>query len=548
MAQDHAIVEVKNLNVDFDGQGSSRRVVNNVSFSIAPGESVGLVGESGSGKSVTVRTLLGLYADDEHVQSDTFEVFGKSTHECSEKDWRNLRGGRIGFVLQDALTSLDPLKTIGYQVAESITAHAKADKKETAHRVVKLLGNVGIPQPEVRQHQYSHELSGGLRQRALIAGAIANAPQLIIADEPTTALDVTVQAQVLNLLKSYQRDGSALLLVSHDLAVVASVCDRILVMKQGELVEEGSAEEILHHPKQEYTKLLLAAVPSATSRGRRLSSIQHEPLPAKHIDYQHNLIHAEHVSKTYHTHRIGTVHAVADAGVDLFRGETLGIVGESGSGKSTFARVLAGLIEPTEGTVTLEGSPWSPLPEKKRRSRRQEIQVISQDPISSFDPRYTVAQIIAEPLKVRKDSSKKDIEHKVYESLDLVQLPREFAGYRPSRLSGGQRQRVAIARALAVNPSVLIADEAVSALDVSIQAQILDLLADIQAQTQVGIIFISHDLGVVHHIADDVIVMKDGRIVEHGEPDQIFGHPSHPYTKRLIAALPKIPEDGRMPL
>ncbi|MFK3576451.1 ABC transporter ATP-binding protein [Bifidobacterium thermacidophilum] len=548
MTRDAAIVEVKNLNVDFGEPGSSRHVVKNVSFSIAPGESVGLVGESGSGKSVTVRTLLGLYADNEHVQAETYEVFGKSAREYRDKDWRNLRGDRIGFVLQDALTSLDPLKTIGYQVAESINAHGKADSKETSRRVVKLLDSVGIPQPEIRQHQYSHELSGGLRQRALIAGAIANAPQLIIADEPTTALDVTVQAQVLELLKSYQRDGSALLLVSHDLAVVASVCDRILVMKHGEIVEEGSADEILHHPKREYTKLLLAAVPSAKSRGRRLSSIQHEPLPLKHIDYRHNLIHAEHVSKTYHTHRIGTVHAVADAGVDLFRGETLGIVGESGSGKSTFAKVLAGLVEPTEGTVTLEGSPWSPLPEKQRRARRQEIQVISQDPISSFDPRYTVAEIIAEPLKARKTLTKKDIELKVHESLDLVQLPGEYAGYRPSRLSGGQRQRVAIARALAVNPSVLVADEAVSALDVSIQAQILDLLADIQAKTQVGIVFISHDLGVVHHIADDVIVMKDGRIVEHGEPDQVFEHPSHPYTKRLIAALPKIPEEERMPL
>ena len=239
--------------------------------------------------------------------------------------------------------------------------------------------------------------------------------------------------------------------------------------------------------------------------------------------------------------------AVQDAGVDLYRGETLGIVGESGSGKSTLAKILAGLVEPNEGTVTLEGEAWSPIPERRRRSRRQKIQVVSQDPISSFDPRYSVSRIIAEPLKVQKKYTKDEIRRKVDESLDLVQLPREYADYSPKRLSGGQRQRVAIARALAVNPAVLVADEAVSALDVSIQAQILDLLADIQAKTQVGIVFISHDLGVVHHIADQVIVMKDGRIVESGDPDQVFNKPSHPYTKRLIAALPTIPSEERMP-
>lgn len=547
MAQNDVIAQVRGLNVDFGEGESLHHVVKNVSFTIRRGEAVGLVGESGSGKSVTVRTLLGLYADDEHVQAEEFDLFGESTLSYKDKDWRKIRGSRIGFVLQDALTSLDPLKTIGYQVDEALNAHGKVDKKESAEKVVELLDEVGIPQPQIRQNQYPHELSGGLRQRALIAGAVADNPSLIIADEPTTALDVTVQAQVLNLLKSRKEDGNALILVSHDLAVVASVCDRILVMKNGELVEEGSSEQILHHPQQEYTKLLLVAVPSARSRGRRLSSIKHEPLPQKTIDYDQNLLHAEHIGKTYHSHHGGTVTAVQDAGVDLYRGETLGIVGESGSGKSTLAKILAGLVEPNEGTVTLEGEAWSPIPERQRRSRRQKIQVVSQDPISSFDPRYSVSKIIAEPLKVQKKYTKDEIRRKVDESLDLVQLPREYADYSPKRLSGGQRQRVAIARALAVNPAVLVADEAVSALDVSIQAQILDLLADIQAKTQVGIVFISHDLGVVHHIADQVIVMKDGHIVESGDPDQVFNKPSHPYTKRLIAALPTIPAEERMP-
>lgn len=543
------LVDVRNLTIGFDGSDGYREVVHGVSFTVRPGEAVGLVGESGSGKSVTVRTLLGLLDSHEHVDAERFDLFGKSSLANSEKDWQAIRGGKIGFVLQDALTSLDPLKTIGYQVDEALTAHGDKESKASRERhVIDLLGDVGIPQPELRQYQYPHELSGGLRQRALIAGSIANDPALIIADEPTTALDVTVQQQVLDLLKAKKDAGSALILVSHDLAVVASVCDRILVMRNGTLVESGPSDRILHEPQEEYTKLLLAAVPSAQSRGRRLSSVKHEPLPAKTIDLDRNVLHAEHVGKRYAGRHGDTVTAVSDASVDLYRGETLGIVGESGSGKSTLARILAGLTEPDSGTVELDDQPWSPLPERKRRARRRSIQVVSQDPISSFDPRYTVGKIIAEPLKAAKTYDREQIQERVCEVLSLVQLPERFMDSNPRQLSGGQRQRVAIARALATDPTVLIADEAVSALDVSIQAQILDLLADIQAKTQVSIVFISHDLGVIHHISDSVVVMKNGEIVERGNPDDVFLHPRHPYTQRLVAALPSIPTKfDRMP-
>lgn len=543
------LVRVRNLNVGFDGDEGFKKVVNDISFTIHPGEAVGLVGESGSGKSVTVRTLLGLFDRGERLNAEEFELFGKPSLGNTEKDWRAIRGEKIGFVLQDALTSLDPLKTIGYQVDEALKAHGTATKTERDHEVSTLLSEVGIPEPDIRRDQYPHELSGGLRQRALIAGSIANSPSLIIADEPTTALDVTVQQQVLQLLRDRKESGNALLLVSHDLAVVASVCDRILVMKHGELVESGTSDQILNHPKTEYTKLLLAAVPSARSRGRRLSSIEHEPLPARNVDLDHVVLHGEHIHKTYAGRHSGVVTAVNDATIDLHRGETLGIVGESGSGKSTLARILAGLIEPDSGTVELDGEAWSPLPERRRRSRRRDIQVVSQDPISSFDPRYSVGKIIAEPLKALKTYDRKQIRERIDDLLDLVQLPRTVIDRNPRQLSGGQRQRVAIARALATDPKVLIADEAVSALDVSIQAQILDLLADIQSKTQVSILFISHDLGVIHHISDAVVVMKNGVIVEQGDPDQVFTHPEHPYTKRLLAALPKVPTRNgeRMP-
>ncbi len=609
------LVRVENLRVGFDvtdsrtGVAVRREVITGISFSIAPGETVGIVGESGSGKSVTVRTLLGLDASNQTTQADRLEVFGRDGLALSERQWADVRGEKIGFVLQDALSSLDPLKTIGLEIAEALEPRRRPRLRKHADAIHRLLEDVGIPDPELRARQYSHELSGGLRQRALIASAIAQNPALIIADEPTTALDVTVQAQILELLRRKSQEGHAIVLVSHDLAVIGSVCDRIIVMKDGRIVEEGPSREILTNPREAYTKLLLAAVPSARSRGYRLSSVERVALPAKpalakpgvagvgsvsggvasvglgvgsvsggvasvglgvgsvssvsstsatssdaatdaatatsSADNSSNfgdpVLVAGGVTKEFVGRHGSRITAVDDASIELHPGRTLGVVGESGSGKSTLARIIAGLLEPDAGMVLLDGETWSPLPEKARRGRRHEIQVVAQNPLASFDPRYTVTQLIAEPLRELTSLSKAEIAARVEEVLDLVQLPKHLANSSPRRLSGGQRQRVAIARAIATKPRILIADEAVSALDVSIQAQILDLLADIQAQTNVSILFISHDLGVIHHISDSIVVMRHGQIVEQGLPENVLVNPQHPYTQRLIASLPQLP-------
>ncbi|MCH4160360.1 MAG: ABC transporter ATP-binding protein [Bifidobacterium sp.] len=536
------IVSVKNLNISFENAGVRKTVVDHISFYIHAGESVGIVGESGSGKSVTVRSLLGLYDSHELVDSEEFSLFGHNAQSNTEKDWRSIRGARIGFVLQDALESLDPLQTVGYQLGQARgKVRENSDSREQA--IIKLLSDVGVPEPDLRSRQYPHELSGGLRQRALIASALAKSPKLLIADEPTTALDVTVQAQILDLLREKKQSGAALLLVSHDLAVVGSVCDRILVMKEGQIVEQGPSAEILANPREEYTKLLIAAVPSVQTRGYRLSSVERRRLPERNIVSQEVLIEAHDISKTYTGRHGSLISAVSHADFELKVGQTLGIVGESGSGKSTLARIAAALLEPDQGEVRLEGEQWSGVKESERRKRRHLVQVVSQDPLASFDPRYTVFKIVEEPLL--SDTARVERHQRVSRALDLVRLPESVRGLSPRQLSGGQRQRVAIARAVVTQPHVLIADEAVSALDVSIQAQILDLFADIQSESNIGILFISHDLGVIHHISDSVIVMKDGRIVEKGTPEKVLIHPENEYTASLLAALPTLPESNK---
>lgn len=548
-AADQTILDIKDLRIGFTSgpAGSDLRVkdvVKGISFSLRAGETLGIVGESGSGKSVTVRSLLGLTASNQRQSTGGFSLFGDDVADYSEKQWAKVRGTRIGFVLQDALSSLDPLKTIGQEVAEALRPAGRPGRLAKSPEVHALLQAAGIPDPQVRARQYSHELSGGLRQRALIASAVAQNPDLIIADEPTTALDVTVQAQVLDLLRSKVAEGHGLILVSHDLAVVASVCDRILVMKDGVIVEEGRSDQILSDPQEEYTKLLLAAVPSAASRGYRLATVERVPLAARSNELGHDqpvILEATGISKTFVGRHGGVVKAVDDASIALKKGQTLGIVGESGSGKSTLARIVAGIIEPDSGTVNLQGELWSPLPDRVRRSRRHEIQVVAQNPLATFDPRYTVERIIAEPIRQLTKASREDAAKRVAEALDLVQLASQTKELMPWKLSGGQRQRVAIARALATDPSILVADEAVSALDVSIQAQILDLLADIQAEKDVAILFISHDLGVIHHISDSVIVMRHGQILETGSPEHVLVHPQHEYTRELIHSLPALP-------
>ncbi|MFD5177842.1 dipeptide ABC transporter ATP-binding protein [Nocardia sp. NPDC058379] len=539
-----SLIDIANLRIGFPGQGE---VVHGIDLRIAPGEAVALVGESGSGKSVTARALVGLAGPGATVRAGRLALFGQDARQHRDRQWRTIRGSDIGFVLQDALVSLDPLCSIGAQLAEAQRALTDLRGRALAERSVRLLTEVGVPEPELRLRQYPHELSGGLRQRVLIATAIAGDPRLIIADEPTTALDVTVQQQILDLLRQRKADGTALLLISHDLAVVAEVADRVLVMRDGEVVEQGGTIDVLTRPAHPYTRKLLAAVPSAASRGSRLT-VPAEPspdhpaaperpaLPPRVVDETRVVLSVRALRKTY-----GARTVVDDVDFDLFAGETLGIVGESGSGKTTTARLALRLVAPSSGRVVVDGKPWTDYSERELRPLRGAAQLIAQDPLSSFDPRYTVERVIGESLDtvgVRGAARAR----RVRELLDAVGLGRDLLERHPRTLSGGQRQRVAIARALAPSPALLVADEPVSALDVSVQAQILDLLAELQAEFGTALLLISHDLGVVQHVADRVLVMKDGRVVESGAVDDVLRAPRHDYTRRLIASVPRLPE------
>ncbi len=557
-----ALLEVADLRVGFGPHRAQRPVVKGVSFSVRAGECLAIVGESGSGKSVTARTLLGLTGGLSRVEAGRLEFNGTSLLGLSGRQWRKFRGSQIGFILQDALVSLDRLRLVGQEIAEPLRLHRWGTRAARQRKVIELLTQVGVPEPEVRARQRPSQLSGGLRQRALIASAIALNPALIVADEPTTALDVTVQAQILGLLEQTKAQGKALILISHDLAVVARLADQVAVMQDGVFVEQGPAHQVLTRPQAAYTRALLDAVPSAHARGTRLSGGRTAPREAGHpaadIAAQAQrpaltdvaripagaagtpVIRAERLVKRYLGPDGRTRTVVDDVSFELRAGETLGVVGESGSGKTTTARIVLALTAPEEGQVLLDGQPWTSVPEKQRRERRRRITTIYQDPLSSFDPRWSVGHIIADSIQPAEYPSREARQQRVSELLAMVGLSEEYRDRRPLQLSGGQRQRVAIARALGPGPSVIVCDEPVSALDVSIQAQVLDLLTDLQSELAVSYLFISHDLGVVHHMSDRVVVMKDGRIVETGTADEVFGQPSEPYTRQLIDALPSL--------
>ncbi|WP_394553567.1 dipeptide ABC transporter ATP-binding protein [Agromyces sp. MMS24-JH15] len=546
------LVEIENLSVDFPTKRGVTHAVQGISFHVDPGECFAIVGESGSGKSVSARCLVGLNGRAATVSASKLEFAGRDLLRLSPDQWRDLRGKDVGFILQDALVSLDPLRTIGAEVGELLRTHKIVPREEIATRVNELLTLAGIPDADIRARQHSHELSGGLRQRALIASAIGGNPSLIIADEPTTALDVTVQRQILELLERLCSDGTSLLLVSHDLSVVSRLADRVAVMHNGVIVETGPTDEVLGSPRDPYTKRLLAAVPSAHPKGARLSGPRatltqvedRSPLrpPRVTSDGGVPLLEGTDLVKTYPGPGGSTRTAVAGVSFRLDAGRSLGIVGESGSGKTTLARMALGLVEPDSGTVLLGGEPWSDLRERARRPRRTQLQVISQDPLGSFDPRYDVQKIIGEVLSAIK-LPRQQFKSRTLELLDQVGLDGDFVSRNPLQLSGGQRQRVAIARALAAEPSVIVCDEPVSALDISIQAQILDLLGDLKSELGVSLLFISHDLSVVYHVCDDVLVMTDGRVVESGSVEDVFRNPLHPYTQVLFEAFPRLPTD-----
>ncbi|WP_055476348.1 dipeptide ABC transporter ATP-binding protein [Gordonia sp. HS-NH1] len=540
---DAPLAEVRDLRVSFAG----REVVKGVSFKVDAGQCLAIVGESGSGKSVTARTLIGLTGPGAEIDAAALSFDGRDLRGLVDREWRAIRGREIGFVLQDALVSLDQLRTVGSEIAESLTAHGGIGRRTPTRlgralreeRVIELLDLVGVPEPRVRARQRPHELSGGLRQRALIASALAQDPKLLIADEPTTALDATVQAQILEVLAEAKTRGNGIILISHDLAVVSRLADRVAVMRDGEIVEYGNAREVLTAPQHEYTRGLIDAIPSRASKGTLLVSGEQLGTPATSAPEQPLALRVRDLHKSFSGKAITARPAVAGVSFDLAAGRTLGIVGESGSGKTTTARIILGLTEPDSGTVELNGEPWSGLTEARRRESRRLISVIYQDPLSSFDPRWTVDRILADALRVTGVRSA-DLDHRITELLDQVGLHEEHRHRHPSRLSGGQRQRVAIARALAPRPAVIVCDEPVSALDVSIQARILDLLARLQAETGVALVFISHDLGVIHHVSDDIAVMRSGEVVEYGAADAVFDDPQHPYTRELLAAVPRI--------
>lgn len=548
------VVELDGLTVSF-GRGVHRReVVRDVSLAIRPGECLALVGESGSGKSVTARTLVGLTGPGAHVGSRSLRFDGRDASGWGERQWSRVRGRETGFILQDALSSLDSLRTVGAEVGEVLRLHSTLDRTGRRQRVVELLASVGVPEPEVRASQYPHQLSGGLRQRALIASAIAAGPRFLIADEPTTALDATIAAQVLRLLGQLKGARTGMLVVSHDLAVVADLADRVAVMRNGVIVEEGSVQAVLQDPRHPYTQGLLAAIPSRTSRGSRLTggarSVPGPGTPAttsREVGSWDDaaasppgLLTVEGIGKSYPGPDGRRRAAVDDVSFALRVGTTLGIVGESGSGKSTVARIALGVEAPDTGAVRLHGRTWQEHRASRDLTARRSVQMIYQDPLQSFDPRKTVRQVVGQAAAAA-GTPRGALAARVLELLDLVGLPADRARSRPLDLSGGQRQRVAIARALAADPEVIICDEPVSALDVTVQARILDLLTDLQDRFSLSYLFISHDLGVIQHVSSEVLVLKDGAILDHGPVDDVFDAPQHDYTRQLINAIPQLP-------
>ena len=533
-----SVVTVRDLRVVFAG---ANPVVDGVSFSIEAGECLAIVGESGSGKTLTANSLLGFVPDGAAVSATELTIDGVSATHFTEADWRRIRGTRVGLVSQDALVALDPLRRVGAEVTEAIEVRGRLSRAERTSHAIDLLGRVAVPEPALRERQYPHELSGGLRQRALIASALAAAPGLLIADEPTTALDATVQARILALLADLKASGLAVLLVSHDLSVVASLADRIAVMQNGRIVETAAAATLLRDPQHPYTRALLAAVP-----GERVPAPKPGPV----------VLEARGLSKSYRGPRGSRRLAVDDVSLSLRGGTTLGVVGESGSGKSTLARLLMALESPDAGEVLVDAAAWSTLPEKLRRPRRPRIQLIEQDPLSSFDPRLTVARILAEAIAASagegldrtgapdgsndraRPNERARSNDRARDLLEQVGLGAEHLGRRPHQLSGGQRQRVAIARALALRPEILVCDEPVSALDVSVQAQVLALLDSLQREHGLSLVLVSHDLAVIRSMSDEIAVMQDGRVVESGPAAGVLGDPRHPFTIELLASLP----------
>ena len=554
MQEQQTVLSVEELHISFAGS-QSFTAVNHISFQLNKGETLAIVGESGSGKSLTALSLIGLLPGKAiqkgHIQLTTEDgVFDVNSDAIT-----TLRGKAIGMVFQEPMSSLNPVMHVGKQIAESVVLHQQVSEKRAKEITTDWLAKVQLPNPNELYNRYPHQLSGGQKQRVMIAMAMCNNPVLLIADEPTTALDVTVQKEVLDLMAGLQKEhGTAMIFITHDLALAAQIADKIMVMQQGKAVEQGNAKEVLHNPVHPYTQALLACRPGAGDKGKRLPVVAdflnaetdavlpleyHTPIPTGDALLEVNNLK---VWFTVESNWLGKpteyFKAVNDVSFSLRKGEILGLVGESGCGKSTISRSLMGLLPVHEGQVLFNGEDLAALQPKDWRRIRRQIQLIFQDPFASLNPRMSIGDMLMEPLMVHDIVPKAERRKEALRLLDMVQLPADSMQRYPHQFSGGQRQRLGIARALAVRPQLLICDESVSALDVSVQAQIVNLLKDLQQEFKLSYLFISHDLNVVHYISDRVMVMQGGKIVETGNAEQVLKTPANDYTKKLIAAMP----------
>lgn len=547
---DKPLLKVTNLDVAFKSSTGMVSAVRDASFVIYPGQTVAIVGESGSGKSTTAAAIIGLLPGTGQVTGGSIEFQGKDIAHLGKKEWVQIRGSEIGMVPQDPMTNLNPVWRIGTQIKESLKANNVVPRSEQSQRVNELLEEAGLPDAPRRAKQYPHEFSGGMRQRSLIAIGLSAHPKLLIADEPTSALDVTVQKRILNHLGEMTAEmGTAVLFITHDLGLAAERAEQLIVMHRGRIVESGPALAILQNPQHPYTKRLVQAAPSLASK-RIISAseqgvnLQEEKLTGASAGTASNeeIIRVENLVKEFEVRGAKgeekILRAVDNVSFSVRAGTTMAIVGESGSGKSTVANIILNLLDPTSGKVYLHGKDLSTLGSKELFNLRRRLQVVFQNPYGSLDPMYSIFRIVEEPLRVHKVGNKKERIQRVQDLLDLVSLPRSVMRRYPNELSGGQRQRIAIARALALNPEVVVLDEAVSALDVLVQDQILNLLNNLQAELGLTYLFITHDLAVVRLTADDVVVMESGKLVESGTTDELFANPKQAYTRELIDAVP----------
>ncbi len=532
-----SLLTTKNLSIDFKRMHQTNRVVNQINLSLAKGETLGIVGESGSGKSVTAKAVMKLLDEKQtEVTVETLNYNGDNIADLTQKQMTNVRGKEISMIFQDPMSAFNPTMKIGKQLIETARVHLRLSKKAATVRALKMLEKVGIDRVDERFHQYPHEFSGGMLQRAMIAMALICRPKLLIADEPTTALDVRIQAQILKLMKELQQEYEmSIILITHDFGVVAGMCDRVVVMKDGEIVEANDVTSIFNAPKHPYTKKLLQALPR----------LHDDKVLTKQFKDEETLLSVSGLTKVFHLKNGKKLTAVEDVSFDIKRGETLGLVGESGSGKSTTGRLILQLETLTAGSVTYQGMRIHRFNKQERLKLRRDIQIIFQDPKASLNPRMKVMDIIGQPLDVHhlyKDQA--DRKRRIEELLTLVGLEHEHMYRYPHEFSGGQQQRIGIARALAVEPTFIVCDEVLSALDVSIQAQMVELLKDLQEKLGLTYLFIAHDLAMVKHLCDRVAVMYEGKLIEFGSAVDVYDQPLHPYTRALIDAVP-IPDPAK---